>query len=165
MTREHVMEHQNDFGRKLKCHNIKDKEVMGRSFIFAMLWLALNQIGDSVQISDLIRYAKESHIKLNNISSFLPPNVDAKVAVNHFRKSSNDALTHVWLRTKALTIARVIGIRNVEQPDLIMLCERYCNDLCLPLQINDMIKRLIAFHPPQMKMSENGHTITNGTKL
>lgn len=154
MTREHVNEHQNDFGRKLKCHNIKDKEVLGRSFIFAILWLALNQTGDSVQISDLIRYAKESHIKLNNISSFLPPNVDAKVAVNHFRKSSNDALTHVWLRTKALTIARIIGIRNVEQPDLTMLCERYCNDLCLPLPIIDMIKRLIAFHPPQMKMSE-----------
>lgn len=154
MTREHVNEHQNDFGRKLKCHNEKDKEVLGRSFIYAILWLALNQIGDSVQICDLIRYAKESHIKLNNISSFLPPNVDAKVAVNHFRKSSNDALTHVWLRTKALTIARIIGIRNVEQPDLTMLGERYCNDLCLPLPISDMMKRLIAFHPPQMKMSE-----------
>lgn len=154
MTRAHVNEHQNDIGRKLKCHNEKDKEVLGRSFIYALLWLALNQIGDSVQICDLIRYAKESHIKLNNISSFLPPNVDAKVAVNHFRKSSNDALTHVWLRTKALTVARIIGIRHVEQPDLAMLGERYCSDLCLPSPIVDMMKRLIAFHPPQMKMSE-----------
>lgn len=154
ITRKHVIEHQNDIGRKLKCHDYKDKEVLGRSFVFAILWLALNQIGDSMQISDLVRYAKESHIKLNNISSFLPPNIDGKQAVNHFRKSGNDSLTHASLRSKALMIARIIGIRNVEQPDLGMLCERYCKDLCLPSAISDMIKRLIAFHPPVMKTSE-----------
>ncbi|XP_031632877.1 TATA box-binding protein-associated factor RNA polymerase I subunit B [Contarinia nasturtii] len=154
ISREHLTEHQNDIGRKLKCHNIKDREVLGRTFVFAMLWLALNQIGDTLQISDLIRYAKESHIKLNNISTFLPPTIDAKQAVNHFRKSSNDNLTHAFLRTKALTIARIIGIQNVIQPDLTMLCERYCKDLCLPSAIAEMVKRLIAFNPPEMKMSE-----------
>lgn len=155
ISQEHVLEHQNDIGRKLKCHDFKDKEVLGRSFVFAMLWLALNQIGDATQISDLIRYAKESHIKLTNISSFLPPNVDSKQAVNHFRKScSNDSMTHAFLRTKALTVARIIGIRNVKQPDLGMLCERYCKDLSLPPAISDMVKRLIAFHPPQMRTSE-----------
>lgn len=154
LSREHMIEHQNDIEQTLKCHKIKDKEVMGRTFVFAILWLALNQIGDSVQISDLIRYAKESHIKLNNISIFLPSNIDCKQAVNHFRKSSNDNLTHAFLRTKALTIARIIGIRNVIQPDLAMLCERYCKDLSLPFAIVDMIKRLLAFHPPEMKMTE-----------
>lgn len=154
ISREHMLEHQNDISRKLKCHNIKDKEVLGRAFVYAILWLALNQIGDSLQISDLIRYAKESHIKLNNISTFLPPNINAKQAVNHFRKSSNDNLTHSFLRTKALTIARIIGIQNVNQPDLGMLCERYCKDLCLPPAIAEMVRRLLAFHPPEMKMSE-----------
>lgn len=154
IPKTHVLEHQNDIGRKLKCHNYKDREVLGRTFVFAILWLALNQVGDSLQISDLIRYAKESHIKLNNISSFLPPNIDCRQAVNHFRKSSNDNLTHAYLRTKALTIARVIGIRNVVQPDLGMLCERYCKDLSLPPMIGEMVKRLLAFHPPEMKMSE-----------
>lgn len=153
IPRKHVIEHQNDIGRQLKCHNFKDKEVLGRSFVFALLWLALNQIEDSTQISDLIRYAKESHIKLNNISSFLPPNVDFKQAVNHFQKSSSDSLSHTWLRTKALMITKVIGIRNLNQPNLAMLCERYCKDLCLPPEISDMIKRLLAFHPPEMKIS------------
>lgn len=155
IPREHVLEHQNDIAHKLKCHNYKDKEVLGRSFVFAILWLALNQIGDSLQISDLIRYAKESHIPLNNISNLLPPNIDCAQAVHHFR-NTNDNLTHAFLRTKALTIARVIGIRNVEQPDLAMLCERYCKDLSLPPEIARMVKRLLAFHPPQMKTTESG---------
>lgn len=154
ISREHVLQHQSDVERTMKCHNFKDREVLGRSFVFAMLWLALNQIGDSHQICDLIRYAKESHIKLNNISNFLPPNVDGRQAVNHFRKSSNDTLTHAFLRTKALMIAKVIGIRNVERPNLSMLCERYCKDLCLPPAISDMINRLLAFHPPEMKTTE-----------
>lgn len=154
ISREHVLQHQCDVERTLKCHNFKDKEVLGRSFVFAMLWLALNQIGDSLQICDLIRYAKESHIKLNNISSFLPPNIDGRQAVNHFRKSSNDTLTHASLRTKALTIARIIGIRNVIRPDFSMLCERYCKDLCLPPEIINMINRLLAFHPPEMSTTE-----------
>lgn len=155
IPREHLIAHENDIGRKLKCHDFKDKEVLGRSFVYAILWLALNQIGDTLQISDLIRYAKESHIKLNNISIFLPPNVDSKQAVNHFRKSSNDNLTHNFLRTKALTVAKVIGIRNVVQPDLVMLCERYCKDLCIPPAIAEMAKKLLAFHPPQMKTNES----------
>lgn len=155
VPREHLMAHENDIGRQLKCHNFKDKEVLGRSFVFAMLWLALNQVGDSMQLSDLIRYAKESHIKLNNISIFLPPNVNSKQAMNHFRRSSNDSLTHASLRAKALMIARVIGIRNVVQPDLSMLCERYCKDLCIPAAIAEMIKRLLAFHSPEMKTDES----------
>lgn len=154
ITREHVLLHQNDINRQLKCHNLKDKEVLGRSFVFAILWLALNQIEDSLQINDLIRYTKESHINVNNISNFLPPNIDCKQAVNHFRKISNDNLTHAFLRTKALTIARIIGIKNVVQPDLAMLCERYCKELNLPSSICDMVKRLLAFHPPKMQTKE-----------
>lgn len=151
--RKHANEHQNDIAHKLKCHNFKDKEKLGRTFVFAMLWLALNQVGDSLQISDLIRYARESHIKLNNISSFFPAEVDCLQAVNHFKRGSNE-VTNAFLRTKALLIAQVIGIRNLMQPDLGMLCERYCKDLCLPPMIAEMVKRLLAFHPPEMKMKE-----------
>lgn len=151
MSRNHLIEHQNDIGRKLKCHDYKDKEVLGRSFVYAILWLALNQIDDSHQISDLIRYAKESHIKLNNISSFLPPNVNSKQAMTHFRRSSNDSLTHAALRTKALAIAQIINIRSIRMPDLGNLCERYVKDLSLPSEISDTIRRLLAFYPPEMK--------------
>lgn len=154
MTREHLIEHQNDISRRLKCHNFKDREVLGRSFVFALLWLALNQIDDSTQISDLIRYAKESHIKLNNISSFLPPNVDGKQAMYHFRKSSNDSLNHSALRSKALLVARMINMQHIRMPNLGNLCERYVKDLSLPSAIADMIRRLIAFHAPEMKTNK-----------
>lgn len=155
MSREHLIEHQNDISRRLKCHNFKDKEVLGRSFVFALLWLALNQIDDSTQISDLIRYAKESHIKLNNISTFLPPNVDGKQAMYHFRKSSNDSLNHFALRSKALTVARMINMQHIQMPNLGNLCERYVKDLSLPSAIADMIRRLLAFQAPQMKIKKS----------
>lgn len=156
MTRDHMNEHQNDIGRKLKCHDYKDKEVLGRSFVYALLWLALNQVEDSLQISDLIRYAKESHIKLNNISSFLPPNIDSKQAVNHFRKSSNDSLTHAALRTKAYSIARIINVRHIKKPDLASLCARYVKDLCLPTAMGNLIENLLEFYPPDMNMKNSG---------
>lgn len=156
MSRNHLNEHENDIGRKLKCHDYKDKEVLGRSFVYALLWLALNQVEDSMQIGDLIRYAKESHVKLNNVSNFLPPNIDSKHAVNHFRKSSNDSLTHAALRAKAYSIARIIRIRDLKMPDLCSLSARYVRDLCLPSQFADLIDNLLAFHPPEMKMKNSG---------
>lgn len=161
MSRAHLIEHQNDISRRLKCHNFKDREVLGRSFVFALLWLALNQIDDSTQISDLIRYAKESHIKLNNISSFLPPNVDGKQAMYHFRNSSNDSLNHSALRSKALLVARMINMQHIRMPNLGNLCERYVKDLSLPSAIADMIRRLLAFHAPEMK-TKNSSALNRG---
>lgn len=159
MSQEHLIEHQNDISRHLKCHNFKDKEVLGRSFVFALLWLALNQIDDSTQISDLIRYAKESHIKLNNISSFLPPNVDGKQAMHHFRKSSNDSLNYSYFRSKTLYVARMININHIRMPNLGNLCERYVKDLSLPSAIFDMVRRLLAFHTPEMKTKKSAALI------
>lgn len=159
MPRQHVLEHQNDVSGILKCHNIKDREAMGRTFVFALLWLALNQINDSLQIGDLIRYAEESHIKSNNISSFLPPNVDTKHATNQYRKGLTTKLSHYSVRNKALLLAQAINIREIRMPNMGDLCERYLKDLSLPSDMSDMIKCLLAFHPPEMK-TKNSCSLT-----
>lgn len=156
MSKAHVLEHQNDVSGHLKCHNIKDREAMGRTFVFALLWLALNQIDDSLQIGDLIRYAEECHIKSNNISSFLPPNVDVKHATNHYRKGLNTKLSHYSVRCKALLLARAINIRELRMPNIGELCERYVKDLSLPPAVGNMIKCLLAFHPPAMRLKAGG---------
>lgn len=159
MTKSHLNEHQNDICRKLKCHKLHDKDSVGRTFIYAILWLALNQIDDELQLGDLIRYAKETHIKYNNISSFLPANVKSTFAVNSFRKNSNDCQTHFALRSKAFSIAKTINIRNIKLPDLSKLCERYVKDLCLPPAVNEMVDQLIAFDPPKMNTKYNSMII------
>lgn len=156
MSKAHVLEHQNDVSGNLKCHNIKDREAMGRTFVFAMLWLALNQIDDSLQIGDLIRYADECHIKSNNISGFLPPNIDVKSATSQYRKGLNAKLSHYSIRNKALLLAQAINIREIRMPNMAELCERYVKDLSLPPAINDMIKCLLAFHPPVMSTKTGG---------
>lgn len=155
MTGDHLLEHQRDIAKKLKCHKkYCENDQIGRPFVYALLWLALNQIEDDLQLGDMIRYTKESHIKLNNISSFLPENVDTKHAVNHFRRSSRDYLQHFALRRKAFAVAQTIKLRNIKMPDLSKLCARYVKDLCLPPIVSEMVNKLLAFYPPQMKKSK-----------
>lgn len=152
MTRDHLLEHQRDIAKKLKCHaKYCENDNIGRPFAYALIWLALNQIEDDLQLGDMIRYTKESHIKLNNISSFLPPNVDTKHAVNQFRRSSRDYLQHFALRRKAYAVAQTIKVRNIKMPDLSKLCARYAKELCLPPLVAEMASKLLAFYPPQMK--------------
>lgn len=151
MTKQHFSEHRNDLTNKLKCHKETSKDAIGRSFVYSLLWLALNQIDDDLQLADLMRYAKESHIKQNNISSFLPPNMSSIQATNNFRKKSTDFQTHFALRSKAHHIARVINVRNIKLPDLPKLCARYVKELCLPPIIAEMAEKLIVFYPPHMK--------------
>lgn len=153
MTREHLMEHQMDVHGKLTCHRrLKEADTIGRPFVFAMLWLALNQEGDNVQLSDLLRYAKESHIKYNDISSFIPENVNSSHAVHSFRKSADEFQSHLALRTRALAIAQTINLRELRMPDLSKLCRRYVEELCLPPAIADFADKLIAFCPPRMRV-------------
>lgn len=152
MTREHLAEHQNDLLGQLKCHKMKEAESIGRPFVYAVLWLALNHIDDDVQLSDLMRYIKESHIKFNDVSSFFPDNVNATHAVNNFRKSSDEFLSHLGLRVKALAIARTINIRHLRMPDLSKLVRRYVEEFCLPSAVAEFADKLLAFCPPQMKI-------------
>lgn len=153
MTREHLMEHQLDVTGQLKCHKrLKEADAIGRPFVFALLWLALNQEGDDVQLSDLLRYAKESHIKYNDISSFIPANVKSAHAVNSFRKSADEFQSHLALRTRALAIAHTINLRELRMPDLAKLCRRYVDELCLPPMVAEFADKLIAFSPPKMKV-------------
>lgn len=155
MTRDHLMDHQRDIAKKLKCHKkYCENDNIGRPFVYALIWLALNQIEDDLQLGDMIRYTKESHIKLNNISSFLPANVDTRHAVNQFRRSSRDYLQHFAIRRKAFAVAQTIKLRHVKMPDLSKLCARYVKELCLPPIVGEMINKLLAFYPPQMKMSK-----------
>lgn len=154
MTRDHLMEHQRDIAKKLKCHKkYCENDQIGRPFVYALLWCALNHIGDDLQLGDMIRYTKESHIKLNNISSLLPANVDTKQAVNHFRRSSRDYLQHFAIRRKAFAVAQTIKLRTIKMPDLSKLCARYVKELCLPSIVGEMVNKLLAFYPPQMKKS------------
>lgn len=158
MTREHMLLHQNDVGKKLRCHsqrpNAEDK--LGRPFVYAIIWLALNQIDDDLQFSDLIRFGRESHIKINNVSTYFPPNVDLKHAVYVYRQGGRDQQKYMPLRRKAYEIARTVRLRQLKVPDLGRLCERYCKELSLPPALADMAKKLIAFHPPRMRMSRKG---------
>lgn len=153
MTREHLLEHENDILNKLKCHKrLNETDTIGRPFVFALLWLALNQSDDDLQLSDLIRYTKEAHIKFNDISGFLPENVKSEHAVNSFRKAADEYQSHLALRVKALAIARTIGIRQLNLPNMSKLCRRYVEELALPPIIGDFIEKLLAFYPPQMKL-------------
>lgn len=153
MSREHMEQHRNDIGGKLKCHtHLKEGDCVGRPFVFALLWLALNQIGDDVQISDILRYTKESHLKFNDVSSFFPTNVKMANAVISFRRAADEFQTYSGLRMKALSLAHTIGLRELRMPDLSKLCRRYVEELCLPPVIADFADKLIAFYPPKMKM-------------
>lgn len=162
MSRSHLKKHQNDPGRTLKCHNFRDAEKIGRTFVFALLYLALNEIGDDIQISDILRYIKESHLKYNNISSFLPANIDCSQAISDFRKSAIFCESHYRIREKASSIAKVIHMHKMKTPDLGKLCERFIKELCLPSALVHIIKNLIDFYPPEMKIRfKNAKTIPN----
>lgn len=162
MSKGHLVKHQNDYGRTLKCHNFRDQDKIGRTFVFAIIWMALNDIEDDIQISDLLRFIKESHLKYNNISSYLPANIDCSHAISDFRKSAIECESHYRLRQKALAVAKVIHMRTMKVPDLVKLCERYVKELCLPSGIINIIGNLIDFNPPRMRLKyKNARTVPN----
>lgn len=87
MPVKHLLRHEMDSEGQLECHRqpkvreLKYQEysvmVMSIKQIYSILAIALNLIGDDMQLTDLLRFIEEDRIGRKNILQYFPENIVA----------------------------------------------------------------------------------------
>lgn len=161
IPKKHLKKHEAS-KNNMTCHQFKRSDtpqshapdILSRSLLYEILYLALNQCGDNIQLGDLIRYLREGHLTLHNMAKFFPPNIrDTERIARHFNMASSVFPSHRFVRFSAAKQRQLFGVR-LKLPDLSALCQRYCHELCLPPEIFRLIETLLMICPPEMKMKK-----------
>lgn len=87
MSVKHLLRHEEDTEGVLKCHkqprtvDLKRLEysvmLMSIKQVYTVLAVALNLIGDDIQMTDFLRFVCEGHIGWKNILQYFPENIAA----------------------------------------------------------------------------------------
>ncbi|XP_054088438.1 TATA box-binding protein-associated factor RNA polymerase I subunit B [Zeugodacus cucurbitae] len=165
MPAKHIEKHALDSEGNLKCHNVRPLArsmsradhallTMNTRQIFTILAIALNLIGDDIQLCDLVRFIDEEHVSTKNVLPYFPENI-----APHSKKMLQEIQFYKYptkysdkaLRDHIELFSKFINIKSFNQPDLIKLTERYVTELNLPADITTYVERLINLLPPQMR--------------
>lgn len=159
IPKKHLKKHETD--SSLACHNFKRShlprfhhypEMITRSLLHEILYLALNQIEDDIQLGDFIRYLREGHMTFNNVQKFIPSNATSiKDVERMFNKAKILFPSHMEIRLNGETHMRMLKL-HMKVPDICKLCRRYITELCLPNDLHKMVETLLMVCPPEMKL-------------
>lgn len=146
-SKKHLLKHQFDALGVRKCHAGKhfypgrhvDAEVITMRSLLSLVYLGTNIANDQIQLSDLIRFAREYRIE------FVSP-----TQINEFQITiSPRGMTSKKLDQYRLTTAKLAKLLEVTPvtPDMSKLCRRYLEEMCLPKELLYYIDWLLALHP------------------
>lgn len=166
MPKKHIRKHEND--GQIDCHAFRrgnlslsyHPHVVTRNMVYELIYLALNQIGDTIQVGDIIRYIREGHLTFIKVDKFFPDNVQNQQMQNNFNSSSSAAPSHEFLRYGAENQAHLLHV-DLKLPDFTLLTKRYVEELSLPHDVHKMVETLLMLCPPEMKLrSKRGYKKT-----
>ncbi|XP_067628470.1 TATA box-binding protein-associated factor RNA polymerase I subunit B [Eurosta solidaginis] len=165
MPVKHIDKHALDADCNLSCHRVRPLArsinrmdhalfTMNMRQVYAILGLALNLIGDDIQLCDLIRFIDEEHLSVNNVQQYFPENI-----APHCNKLLQQIQFYIYptkysdkvLRDHIGCLAKFINIREYHRPNIVKLCERYVTELNLPSDVTTYVERLINLLPPKMR--------------
>ncbi|XP_014221898.1 uncharacterized protein LOC106649137 [Trichogramma pretiosum] len=154
-----TMSHKVPKKRKINHHKYFNRtqyargpDVISPLKLLSILYLALRYHDHGIQISDLLRYAREGHLSFYNMTSLLPSEVviDRK---DEIMLTNVKDITHKGIRMTVAHMAKFIEMKEIEKPSIIDLIQRYCEDLHLPRGIFLYAERLYAMSPPVMEFN------------
>lgn len=95
---------------KKKYHKprFRDYDSVTRVLLYGLLYLALNNCQDSIQLSDMLRFLKEGHLTFFDISKFFPENLSGTCLKSSFQLSN---ITHGYMREYIGGLTKLLKIK------------------------------------------------------
>ncbi|XP_053694904.1 TATA box-binding protein-associated factor RNA polymerase I subunit B [Sabethes cyaneus] len=171
MSTGHINRHERDVEEQLSCHQLQrgvrksksntsgvtvqtfdgqDPENLKGSLLAAILCLALNVSKSDLQMADLARFYREDHFSQSNLLQYLPEKLDPSCYSEVLPTLKNTTISHEELRLAVGSLTNFLHVEPVA-PNLLKLCKRYLEELCLPMDLSIYLERLMAVFPPQIR--------------
>lgn len=171
MPLKHLDKHSVDSSGSMQCHGLRPKASALRHFdrqiyslniikLYIVLAIALNQVEDDIQLTDLIRFIDEEHLTSRYMLSYLPENVavHGKTLVKQMEfGNQKDKCSYKFLRAHITHMSRFINLNGFQKPDLEALTKRYVLELDLPPLIASYVSSLMDILPPAFDTKYGQH--------
>lgn len=170
--KHHFKRHCEDEDCEMACHKVTYRTltrpfkygptVLTRNKLFGIIYLGLLIIKDKIQLGDLLRFIREGHLSYNNVEHLFPEETETEKFDVGTYNSRTMFLTHFGLRTTAASLAVWLEvIDHIHVQNLVALCERYCKELELPVQVAQCAVKLMSRAPPSMKFTKTTKAVPN----
>ncbi|XP_017140821.2 TATA box-binding protein-associated factor RNA polymerase I subunit B [Drosophila miranda] len=165
MPLKHLDKHSMDSTGSMRCHGLPPKAKnlgyfdrnmfhLNINKLFVVLAIALNMIGDDLQLTDLLRLIDEEHLTSRYILNYLPEDVAlrGKKLIKELQFGhQQDKCSYDFLHRQVGYMSRFIDLTEFQTPDLTALTQRYVMELSLPPAVADYVCRLMDVYPPEFK--------------
>ncbi|XP_030573478.1 TATA box-binding protein-associated factor RNA polymerase I subunit B [Drosophila novamexicana] len=162
MPLKHLDKHSADSSGSMQCHGLRPKAKVLNNFdrhiyclniskLYIVLAIALNQVEDDIQLTDLLRLIDEEHLTSRYMLSYLPDNVamHGKTLIKQMEFShQRDKIRYKYMRLQISHMSRFINLNGFQKPDLEALTKRYVLELSLPPLIASYVCSLMDMLPP-----------------
>ncbi|XP_037921048.1 TATA box-binding protein-associated factor RNA polymerase I subunit B [Hermetia illucens] len=161
MPAKHLNKHEADSTYELRCHTLHSYkfppgriglERLSRKIIFSLIYLALNLIGDDIQLYDLLRFSREGHLSTVKFSHFFPEDIaqDCMEVMTNPQYYGWTFFRSAIIRNTTANLLRFIHVPELRLPNITKMAKRFITDLSLPAELISFIERLYNLHPPKM---------------
>ncbi|BFF90586.1 TATA box-binding protein-associated factor RNA polymerase I subunit B [Drosophila madeirensis] len=165
MALKHLDKHTMDSTGSMRCHGLRPKAknlghcdrnifLLNINKLYVVLAIALNMIGDDLQLTDLLRLIDEEHLTSRYLLKYVPEDVAvrSKTLIKELQLGHQvDKCSYEFLRTQVGYMSRFIDLTEFQTPDLTALTQRYVRELSLPPAVAEYVCRLMDFHRPEFR--------------
>lgn len=149
----------NEYGeidaRLNKYHGHKDYVlILSGRLLLNILYCALNICGSDIQLTDLLRFAREGFLSYYNFKKLLPERFD-DVKLSLTKYHSLEYKSHqTFLFDLNYFLVHFPDIRrSLKLPNLMVLAKRYIEDLCLPSALLNYVEKLMELMPSKLSFN------------
>ncbi|XP_070507699.1 TATA box-binding protein-associated factor RNA polymerase I subunit B [Chironomus tepperi] len=135
-----------------RYHAYKDYVLIlsGRVLLY-IIYCALNICGSDIQLTDLLRFAREGILSYYNFKKLLPENLeDVKLSLTKYHSLCYKSQKSFLFDLKTFLFHFPDIKKSLKMPKLIVLAKRYIDDLCLPSVIFDYVEKLMELLPSKL---------------
>ncbi|KAL7019427.1 hypothetical protein ACKWTF_011119 [Chironomus riparius] len=141
--------------KKTGYHACKDYVlILSGKVLLYIIYCALNICGSDIQLTDLLRFAREGILSYYNFNKLLPEKLeDVKLSLTKYH-----SLCYISHKSFLFDMQNFLSHfpdvkKSLKAPKLIVLAKRYIEDLCLPSVLFNYVEKLMELLPS--KMSQN----------
>lgn len=125
--------------------------ILNGKLLLFIIYCALNICGSDIQLTDLLRFAREGILSYYDFKKLLPEKLeDVKLSLTKYH-----SLCYISQRTFIFDLQNFLSHfpdikRSLKVPKLIVLVRRYIEDLCLPTALFNYVDKLMELLPSNL---------------
>ncbi|XP_063238073.1 TATA box-binding protein-associated factor RNA polymerase I subunit B isoform X2 [Bacillus rossius redtenbacheri] len=139
----------------------RDPSYITRSRLLCILYLGLRLVDSNIFLGDVMRWISEGALSYHEVSQFFPACTNLKAVDGLLFGAFPRTVVHATVRKMSAELAKLLRVNAFPAPHVLSLAARYVEELQLPSDVLDCVRKMYAMHPPNMEFDAASSEVPN----